>query len=197
MLDITFIDLTWTLSYIFEILLGCSTSWKNESVEKMVCKEPLFMFDKFHLTFNFKPKVSRDIFQNKNECQLTSTSFLKGHLNVMCLIVRVISVFEVSIDTLLFSSQVTLHVKILVVRVNWRAIYVGARFCVSNVKNFVKNTHSKEYWDIFQSKWYVYTHCPHDKCRQKPMQMMHDKIHNSLFLFNLIRHFTPKKSPTY
>ena len=31
------------------------------------------MFDRFHLTFHFKSKVSRDIFENKNECQLTST----------------------------------------------------------------------------------------------------------------------------
>ena len=31
------------------------------------------MFDKFHLKFNFKSKVSRDIFINKNEYQLTST----------------------------------------------------------------------------------------------------------------------------
>ena len=31
------------------------------------------MFDKFHLTVNFKSKVSRDVFKNKNECQLTST----------------------------------------------------------------------------------------------------------------------------
>jgi hypothetical protein len=79
---------------------------------------------------------------------------LKGHLNA-CLVVRVISRSKMSIDALLFSTQVTLHVKILIVHVNWRAIYFGARFCVSNVKNFVKNTHSKEYRDIFQSKWYV------------------------------------------
>ena len=32
------------------------------------------MFDKFHLTFNFKSKASRDSFKNKNEHQLTYTS---------------------------------------------------------------------------------------------------------------------------
>ena len=37
----------------------------------------MFMFDKFHLTFNFKSKVSRDVFRNKNECQLTSTFYSK------------------------------------------------------------------------------------------------------------------------
>ena len=31
------------------------------------------MFDKYHLTFYFKSKVSRDVFKNKNECQSTST----------------------------------------------------------------------------------------------------------------------------
>ena len=35
------------------------------------------MFDKFHLMFNFKSKVSHDIFKNKNECHLTSTSSSK------------------------------------------------------------------------------------------------------------------------
>ena len=35
------------------------------------------MFDKFHLTFNFKSKVSRVDFKNKNECQLTYTFYSK------------------------------------------------------------------------------------------------------------------------
>ena len=39
--------------------------------------EPVCMFDKFHLTFNFKSKVSRDVFKNKNECQSTSTFSFK------------------------------------------------------------------------------------------------------------------------
>ena len=38
---------------------------------------PVSMFDKFHLTFNFKSKVSRDVLINKNECQLTSTFYSK------------------------------------------------------------------------------------------------------------------------
>ena len=40
-------------------------------------RPPVSMFDKFHLTFNFKSKVSRDVFKNNNECQLTSTSYSK------------------------------------------------------------------------------------------------------------------------
>ena len=35
------------------------------------------MFDKFHLTLNFKSKVSRDVSKNKNECQLASTFYSK------------------------------------------------------------------------------------------------------------------------
>ena len=35
------------------------------------------MFDKFHLTFNIKSKVSGDVLKNKNECQLTSTFYIK------------------------------------------------------------------------------------------------------------------------
>ena len=35
------------------------------------------MFDKFHLTFNYKSKVSHDVFRNKNECQLTSIFYSK------------------------------------------------------------------------------------------------------------------------
>jgi len=35
--------------------------------------QSMCMFDKFHLTFNFKSKVSHDVLKNKNECQLTST----------------------------------------------------------------------------------------------------------------------------
>ena len=34
------------------------------------------MFDKFHLTFNFEFKVSRDVLK-KEECQLTSTFYSK------------------------------------------------------------------------------------------------------------------------
>ena len=31
------------------------------------------MFDKFHITFNFKSKVSCDVFKNKTKCQSTCT----------------------------------------------------------------------------------------------------------------------------
>ena len=35
------------------------------------------MFDEFHLKFDFKSKVSRDFFKNKNECQLINTFYSK------------------------------------------------------------------------------------------------------------------------
>ena len=60
------------------------------------------VFDKFHLSSNFKSRVSRDVFKNKNEYQLTSTFSFKCHLNVICLIVRVISFCEASIDVSFF-----------------------------------------------------------------------------------------------
>jgi hypothetical protein len=36
-------------------------------------ESPMCTFDKFHLTLNFKSKVSHDVFKNKNGFQLTST----------------------------------------------------------------------------------------------------------------------------
>ena len=38
---------------------------------------PMCIFDKFYLTFNFKSRVSHDVFKNKNECQLTCTLYSK------------------------------------------------------------------------------------------------------------------------
>jgi hypothetical protein len=99
------------------------------------------MFDKSHLTFNFKSKVSRDVFKNKNECQLTSTfPLLKCHLNVTCLVVCVVSsTCKVSINLwFFFPSQVTRHVKIELVRVNRREIHFYASFCASNIRNLQK-----------------------------------------------------------
>ena len=102
--------------------------------------QPMCMFDKFHLTFNFKSKLSRDVFINTNECQLTPSFFffLICHFNVTCLVVCVISICEVSIDAWFFSLQVTLHVKIWIVCVSWRAFCLCASFCVSNIKNLQK-----------------------------------------------------------
>ena len=62
----------------------------------------VYMFDKFQLTFNFKSKVSRDVFKNKMNVNWHLHFLLKYHLNVTCLIVCVISNSKVSIDVWLF-----------------------------------------------------------------------------------------------
>ena len=69
------------------------------------------MFDKLHLMLNFKSKVSHDVFKKKKWMSIDMYILLKCHLNVICLVVRVISICKVSIDMRFFSSQVTLHVK--------------------------------------------------------------------------------------
>jgi hypothetical protein len=42
--------------------------------------------------------MSRDVFENENECQLTSTFSLNRHLIVTCLVLRAISISKESID---------------------------------------------------------------------------------------------------
>ena len=82
--------------------------------------------------------------QNKNDCQLTSTFshfLVKCHLNVTCLILCVISISNVSINMLLFFSQVTLHVKFWIVRVTWHALCLVQVFACQKsktCKSFVK-----------------------------------------------------------
>ena len=82
-------------------------------ISKYIRVPPVCMFDKFHLTFNSKSKVSRDVFKNGNWIVNWHLHFsLECHLNVTCLIVCVISTSKVSVDMWVFSSQVTLHVSI-------------------------------------------------------------------------------------
>lgn len=50
------------------------------------------MFDKIHLTLNFKFKVSHEVVKREMNVKLTSTSFSKCQLKVTCLVVRVISI---------------------------------------------------------------------------------------------------------
>ena len=90
------------------------------------------VFDKFHLPFNFKSKVSRDVFRNKNDVYIF---FLKCHLNVICLVVRVISICKVSIDVwfFFFTSQTTCQSINYACQIDVHFIFVS--FCVSNIKN--------------------------------------------------------------
>jgi hypothetical protein len=113
---------------------------------KDVDRGAMCIFETFHLTFNFKSKVSRGIFKNENECQLTSTFSSKmspqcHKRNNMCQF----NLSSVNWCVVFFPSQVTPHVKNLnCARVDWRAISFCASFCVSNVENlqnFVKNAH--------------------------------------------------------
>ena len=55
--------------------------WVHET--KREVGQPVSMFDKFHLTFNFKSKVSSDVLKNKNESQLTSTFYSKMSLQFL------------------------------------------------------------------------------------------------------------------
>jgi hypothetical protein len=117
-------------------------------------------FDKFHLTFNFKSKVSRDIFKDKNDCHWHLPFCLKCHLNVTCLVIHVILMFRCQWHVV-FSLQVTLHAKIWSVRVNWRPIYSCSSLRVSNVKNLQKpcqNMHCKTsalIW-VFSNSYSIY-----------------------------------------
>ena len=46
---------------------------RSQHVIRCAKLEAMCMFDKFRLTYNFKSKVSRDVFKHENECRLTST----------------------------------------------------------------------------------------------------------------------------
>jgi hypothetical protein len=99
------------------------------------------MFDKLHLTFNFKSEVSRDVFKNNNECQLTCTIFffLKCCRNVTCLIVCAISIGKVSIDVWFFFLHKSHYMSKskLCVSIDMH-FYSCASICMSNIKNLQK-----------------------------------------------------------
>ena len=58
------------MRYLYELW---KLSWKWLRPQFGSTNHPICMFDKFHLTSNFKSKVPSDVFKNKNECQSTST----------------------------------------------------------------------------------------------------------------------------
>ena len=96
------------------------------------------MFDKFHLTFNFKSKVSCD----KNECQLTSTFLLKCHFNVTCPVVCVISKCQLTYGFFLDKSHYMSKFE-LCVSIDVHFIFVQVFTCQmpKTCKNFVKHIH--------------------------------------------------------
>ena len=93
-----------TITYVTLITInGIVVSLKTN----LVVLHSMCMLDIFHLTFNFKSKVSRDVFFLKiNKSIDICISFLKCHLSVTCRVIRVILIFDVWI----FSSHVMLIV---------------------------------------------------------------------------------------
>jgi hypothetical protein len=63
---------------------------------------------------------------------------LKCHLYVTCLEVRVISNFNMSIDVWFFFFTSHTTSETLIAHGNWLAFFVGASFCMSNVKKLAK-----------------------------------------------------------
>ena len=118
------------------------------------------MFDKFHLTFNFKSKTSRDVFQNKNGRQLPSTLFFfpKCHLNVTCLIVHAISISNLTIDLWSFPSRIILHIKFYIMSIDVHLFWCKFLACQMRIicKSFVKYTH----WHVpFEEEVTNLPHC--------------------------------------
>ena len=98
----------------------------------------VYMFENFHPTFNFKSKVSGDVYKNKNDCQLIST--FSSRILPRCLMssstVHVISIFNVLIDLWFFlhkshyMSSSNRSCQLMCIYFNF------ANFCTSNVKKF-------------------------------------------------------------
>ena len=74
----------WGFEFDFEVTIGSPDVNIQNRVTNIKgsqggnCVSPfgtVCMFDKSHLMCNFKSKVSRDFFKNKNECRLTYTFY--------------------------------------------------------------------------------------------------------------------------
>ena len=108
-------------------------------IKRAKCWSPVCMFDKFHLTFDIKSKVSRDIFKNKNECQLTST--FSSKMSPQCHMPNNTCHFNFqSINRCVvyfFTSHTTCQNLELCVSRDVLVIFVQV-FCMSNVKNLQK-----------------------------------------------------------
>ena len=118
------------------------------------------MFDKFHLIFNFKSNVSRDVFKTKVTVNWHLHFLLKCYLNVTRLIVRVISISKVSIDAwvFFFTSHTTCQnlncaCQLMCSLLLCKFLHVKmSKTC----KNFVKNTH---WWQALDRFWTITFHC--------------------------------------
>ena len=72
---------------------------------------PISVFDKFNFDIQLQIKVSCDIPKTKTRISSHLHLTLKYHLNVTCLVVRVISIWNLSIDVpfVFFTSHMTCH----------------------------------------------------------------------------------------
>ena len=105
--------------------------------------QSMYMFDKFHLTFSFKTKMSCVAFHLKGEkiCQLTSTysSKMSPHCHMPS---RTCHIYNMSIDVWFFSSIVALHVIFITCQlVCFWFVQVFACQISKTCKNLSKNTH--------------------------------------------------------
>ena len=105
--------------------------WHALSTPRHLVPQTVCMFDRFHLTFNFKSKVSRDVFKNENECQLTSTfsSKLSPQCHMPSNYTRHFKIW-MSIDKWLVHKSHYMSNSELIVCVNERAFYFCASFCL-------------------------------------------------------------------
>lgn len=101
---------------------------------------PYVSLTKFHSMFNLKSKVPHDVFKNKNEYQLTSTFPCKFQFDVVCLIVHIISIFDMSIDVCVCvcvfpTSHTTCQILNCVCQLTCILCV-----CASSCKNFIKHS---------------------------------------------------------
>ena len=102
---------------------------------------PMCMFDKFHLTFNSNPKCHMMFSKTKRNVNWHLHCLLKCHLNVTCLIMRVISICKVSIDVWFFSftSHIDMSKSKLCMPIDVQFIFVQFFVCQLS-KTCRKNT---------------------------------------------------------
>ena len=95
-------------------------------------------FDRFHLTFNFKSKVSSDVFKNKKNVNGYLHFIFRCHINIICLVVCVISISKVLNDVWVYFHKSHYMSKSKLCVPHWCAIYFCTSFCVSNIKKLQK-----------------------------------------------------------
>ena len=119
--------------YVWQI--SFDVQLQNQSVIKCVCLA----------NFIWRSTSIQSVIVTFSKTKMNGNShlhfLLQCHLNVTCLVVLVILISKVSIDVVFFFTN---H---FICQILNRAcpltciLFLGASICVSNIKNFVKNTH--------------------------------------------------------